>query len=124
MLKLMMTLVVWLLSLATMHMHLEHHYMLEAFQQLTPNVIEQTVRIGLIDDELRIGFDYETANTMIPDYFFKNMQRSSIPYTLLIDMFNDHIVCTQYCSEIQLTLEYDVFGTPSYLMRRYILDAQ
>jgi len=120
----MMTLVVWLLSLATMHMHVSHHVMLEAFQQLTPNVIEQTVRIGFDEEQFKIGFDYETAMAILPVYFFNNMQRLSIPYTFIIDMFKYHEVCTVFCTDIVISVQYDVFGYASHLTRRYVLDAQ
>ena len=122
MLKLMMTLVIWLLSMHLMVMHHHHHVVYEAFQQLTPNVIEQTIRIGFVNHMLKVGFDYETAIVFIPSYFIKNIQKQSLSYDLAIHMFDDGNACFMYCSEIRLTVSYNVFDYPSTLTRRYILD--
>jgi hypothetical protein len=119
MLNLMMTTLVWILSIGLFQFSWIHHTFQQAFSSITPTLMESMVTLSYDEDQWLIGFDANLVHVTLIPYFDEHVQDFSQSYTFSFELYDQGLVCTTYCSTIEIDLIYLNGGKHWNMNRRF-----
>ena len=107
MLNLLMTIMVWLLSMGMFQWTMIHETIRQNFSLITPTLMQQTVRFEWQENEMIAYFDSERVATLIPDFFKKNYTAFLTSYSWTFLYEKEEEICLDQCDYVTLTLTYE-----------------
>lgn len=117
MLNLMMTTMVWLLSMGFFQFSWIHHTFQHTFSLLTPTLMESMIVITFADDTWKVGFDENLVSSSLPIYVAANLDHLYTTYDLSFTLKDYEQPCVTYCNFLEIELVY-VNGGKEWTLKR------
>ena len=117
MLNLLMTIMVWLLSMSMFQWTMIHETIRQNFALITPTLMQQTVRFEWVSNTMIAYFDSEHVANLIPEFFEKNYTSFRTLYSFAFLYEKEEELCSVQCDYVRISLTYDN-GTQSFLLTR------
>jgi hypothetical protein len=106
MLNLMMTTLVWILSMGLFQFSWIHHTFQQSFASLTPAFMESMVSFTVNGETWQAGFDASLVDRTLFPYFEANVENLSSSYSLMYELYEAGQPCSTLCSVMVIELEY------------------